>query len=49
MEEEQKDLGFQDCVLSIHHAFMLTFSRSSSYKIIENHDGKAFVQHVPPR
>ena len=36
-----KDL--QDCVLTIHHAFMLTFSRTNAIKIIENHEGSAMI------
>ena len=36
---------FQDCVLTIHHAYMHTFSHSSAFKIIENHEEKAMVQH----
>ena len=41
--EEEQDL--QDIVLTIHHAYMHTFSQSTSVKIIENHDEKAMVQH----
>lgn len=36
-----KDL--QDCVLTIHHAYMHTFSNSSASKIIENHLGNAMI------
>lgn len=41
----ETDNHFQDTVLTIHHAYMHTFSHSSAFKIIENHDGKAMVQH----
>ena len=36
---------FQDIVLSTHHAYMHTFSNSTSVKIIENQNGIAMVQH----
>jgi ATP-dependent protease ClpP protease subunit len=39
--EENQDL--QDLILSIHHATMITFSLTNSYKIIENHRGTAMV------
>ncbi len=42
--EEDNDL--QDKVLSVHHAYMLTFSSSNAVKIIENQDGKAVINHV---
>lgn len=42
LEDNQK---LQDIVLTIHHAYMHTFSQSTSVKIIENHDEKAMVQH----
>jgi hypothetical protein len=38
---EGKDL--QDVVLSIHHAYMITFSSFASVKIIENQTGAAFM------
>ncbi len=36
----------QDLVLTTHHAFMHTFSQTSSIKIIENHMGIASVLHA---
>lgn len=48
LEEYLKDKDYQDCILSIHHSFMHTFSNSSSVKIIENHTGVAMVQHYSP-
>ena len=36
-----KDL--QDCVLTIHHAYMQTLARSNAIKIIENHIGQAMI------
>lgn len=49
LEEIMKDVrkgdckGFQDCVLTVHHAYMLTFSNSNAIKIIENHDNSAMI------
>lgn len=39
--EDCKDL--QDCVLTIHHAYMHTFSNSTAIKIVENHLGNAMI------
>ena len=36
----------QDAVLSLHHACMLTFIDTATYKIIENHKGAAFIKRV---
>lgn len=41
MLEDNQDL--QEAVLSAHHAFILTFGATGAFKIIENHDGVAFV------
>ena len=38
------DQNLQDAVLSLHHAYMLTFSATPAFKIIENHKGTAFVK-----
>ena len=43
--EEDFDEEFQDLVLTVHHAFMHTFSSSSAIKIIENNAGNAIVYH----
>ncbi len=43
--EECQEL--QDAVLSLHHACMLTFSSTSAFKIIENHEGVAFIKMLP--
>ena len=40
--EDDNDL--QDLVLTAHHTFMHTFSRSGAVKIIENHRGIAFIE-----
>jgi ClpP class serine protease len=41
MEEDQK---LQDAVLSLHHACMQTFSATPAIKIIENHNGIAYIK-----
>lgn len=40
-----KDL--QDCVLTIHHTYMHTFSISNAVKIVENHLGNAMIMNAP--
>ncbi|HEX4887518.1 MAG TPA: S49 family peptidase [Luteibaculaceae bacterium] len=46
--ENNQDL--QDAVLTTHHAFMHTFSSTYCVKIIENHNGVAYIeQAVPPQ
>jgi ATP-dependent protease ClpP protease subunit len=40
----EKDPELQDAVLSVHHACIHTLSGTNAYKIIENHDGIAFIQ-----
>lgn len=40
-----KDL--QDCVLTIHHTYMHTFSISNAVKIVENHMGSAMIINAP--
>jgi ATP-dependent protease ClpP protease subunit len=42
--EEDKDM--QDKVLSLHHACIITLTQTPAYKIIENQQGKAFIQLV---
>lgn len=42
--EDNKPL--QDAVLSVHHACMHTFASTRAIKIIENHEGTAFIQQV---
>ena len=41
--------GLHDCVLTIHHTYMHTFSNSTAVKIVENHAGNAMVIHLPQR
>ena len=40
----EDDHALQDAVLSLHHACMLTFSATRAIKIIENHNGVAFIK-----
>lgn len=35
--------GLQDCILTIHHAYMQTFASTPAQKIVENHLGKAMI------
>jgi membrane-bound ClpP family serine protease len=42
--ELEEDQTLQDLVLSIHHAFMHTFSLTTAAKIIENHKSIAYVR-----
>lgn len=40
----------QDCVLTVHHTYMHTFSNSNAVKIVENHLGHAMIlneSHMP--
>lgn len=39
--EECQDL--QDCVLTIHHAYMNVFAQTTAIKIVENHTGSAMI------
>lgn len=41
----EDDQELQEAVLSVHHAYLHTFSGSAA-KIVENHLGKRFVQHA---
>ena len=44
--ELEADQNFQDAVLTTHHAFMHTFSNTLCVKIIENHDGIAYIEQA---
>lgn len=43
----EKDDKFQDLVLTVHHAFMHTFSKTNAVKVIENQNGIAYIESVP--
>jgi len=45
--ELEADSKLQDLTLTAHHAFMHTFSNSGALKIIENHHGVAYIEHLP--
>jgi ATP-dependent protease ClpP protease subunit len=45
MEDDQK---LQDLILTIHHACIHTLSATLAFKIIENHNGVAFIQISQP-
>jgi len=42
--ELEKDEALQDAVLSVHHASIITLTQTPAIKIIENQEGKAFIQ-----
>ena len=44
----EDDDTLQEAVLSVHHAFIITLSNTTAAKMIENHQGSAYVRHVPP-
>lgn len=43
----ENDNALQDLVLTIHHAYMHTFSAAPAVKIVENHMGHAVVLNAP--
>jgi hypothetical protein len=43
LEDEQE---LQDLVLTVHHAYMHTFSNTNAIKLIENHLGSAVIQNI---
>lgn len=40
----EDDQPLQDAVLSVHHACIHTLGATPAFKIIENHEGRAFIQ-----
>ena len=44
LESDQK---LQDAVLTVHHATMQTIFNTPAFKIIENHNGQAFILGLP--
>lgn len=44
IESLEEDDDLQEAVLSFHHSSMLTFSNTTAFKIIENHEGISFVR-----
>jgi ATP-dependent protease ClpP protease subunit len=45
LEDDQK---LQDLVLTVHHASIVTLQSTNAFKMIENHTGRAFMQHAQP-
>ena len=43
----ESDNELQDLILTVHHSFMHTFSRTSTTKIVENHLGVAYIESLP--
>ena len=41
--EMESDPKFQDAILSVHHAYMLTLAMNPTVKIIESQNGKAYI------
>lgn len=44
IDDLEEDQEFQDLVLSVFHATTHTFGATAAVKIIENHEGKAFIK-----
>lgn len=44
VEDLEADQELQEAVLTVHHCFMHSLSVSSAAKIVENHEGAAFVK-----
>lgn len=44
IEQMEHDQELQDLILTVHHTFMHTFGMTGVLKIVENHDGVAFVK-----
>ena len=49
VEKLESDKVFEDLVLSVFHATTHTFAGTASVKIIENHNGRAFVKLYNPK
>lgn len=47
-ENGQKDIMFQDLVLTVHHCYMHTLMNTATYKIIENHLGTGMSKNQIP-
>jgi hypothetical protein len=47
--EQKGSERLQDLVLTVHHAYMHTFSSTTAIKIVENHTGAALVRLAAPR
>lgn len=47
VERIEDDDDLQDLILTVHHCYMHSLANTSSFKMIENHLGTAFVKHLP--
>ena len=48
MLEDSEDKKLQDLVLTVHHCFMHTLANTQSFKIIEDHRGRATIKQQSP-
>lgn len=48
IEKIEEDDELQDLILTVHHAFMHTFTMTPAIKIVENHTGNAMIQLGKP-
>ena len=46
VKKVEEDQVLQDLLLSTHHAFMITLSHTATVKIVENHNGAAYVSQA---
>lgn len=46
IETMEDDQELQDLILTVHHSFMHTFTNSTAVKVVENHLGIAYVEHL---
>lgn len=44
IERLEDDQSFQETTLTVHHCYMHSLSESGATKIVENHEGQAFVK-----
>ncbi len=42
----EENPNLQEAVLTVHHAYMHTFSNTTSIKIVENQEGVALINHI---
>jgi hypothetical protein len=46
IKDLESDQELQDAVLSVHHIYFHTLGTTPAFKIIENHNGIAFIQQL---
>ena len=49
VSELESDQKFQDAVLTVHHACIMTLTATMACKIIENQLGVAYIDAIPPQ